>query len=156
MKKVLFRILLLSFLISSCNKKNEFFKLDLTIDKYGKKVEHHGKHQYIVMTKPHKNLDSLLIQVKNYIEHDNNYDSIIQSGSYEGFFYKETWNTPRDYKEDPNGYFTFDEIGHHIDDIIVSVSYRKCTEEGWKYKIKTHNNPDEWEYHYFTVDGKRK
>ncbi len=154
MIKILFRILLVVFLLLSCNSKNEFFKLDLSIDKYGDKVTHHREQQYVVMTNPHKNLDSLLIQVKHYIEHDNNYDSIIQSGFYNCFFYKETWDTPRDYKEDPKGYFSFDEIGHHIDDIIVVVSYEKG--EDWKYELKTHNNPDEWDYHYFTTDGKRK
>ena len=135
------------------------------MSKYEEKAEYYRRyHQYVVMTKPHDNLDSLLVQVKNYIESNDNYDSIRENGYYECFFYKETWNTPRDYKEDPRGYFTFDEIGHHIDDLILSVEYRKerkaeygkKREWEWEYNVKTHNDPDKWVHYHFTKDGEKK
>lgn len=140
MKKIIIAIGLIVVLIG-CNKKTEFFQLKSLTHKSNREL-----YEYIVISNPPKE-DLLFIKVDNFIRNRNNHCEISKEFDfYRCFFYKETWDTPRDYKEeDPEGGFSSDMIGYHIDDLVATARYNKS--EGWLIEIKTNNNPDEWRYY---------
>lgn len=140
MKKTLIAIGIIAVIIG-CNRKTEFFPLKSLTHKSNKEL-----YEYIVISNP-PNEDSLFIKVDDFIKNRNNHSKISKEFDlYRCFFYKETRDTPRDYKEkDPEGGFFSDMIGYHIDDLVAIARYNKS--EGWLIEIKTNNNPDEWKYY---------
>ncbi|PKQ61966.1 hypothetical protein BZG02_13580 [Labilibaculum filiforme] len=128
MKNIVFLFLVI---LSSCSNRNEFCKLnDLTYE------DEYVLHELYVMTAPSDNLDSLAFQILYYVDSK----SIGYGKNYSSHFYKETRDTPRDYKEDHS--FISDVIADHLDDLIAVA--KKDEHNNWSLKIKTHNNPDEW------------
>ncbi|MEE9406955.1 MAG: SH3 domain-containing protein [Polaribacter sp.] len=107
MKIIYISILLTIF---SCNKKTEFFPL-----KTEESFSNNKRHQHIVVANSATNLDSLAHTIKRYSM--SNID--LCKNDIRIFFYKETWDTPRDFKSnDDDCNFGSEYIGCHTDDII--------------------------------------
>ena len=81
------------------------------------------RREYFVVAHPPDDRDEIRRLIDAYlanrpsIDADESYTVIIRN------FYKETADTPRDYKESDDGYFDHDRIEDHAGDILVVV---KC------------------------------
>jgi len=134
--------ILLILVFAGCNNKTEFFELSNLKFEMSAKETGNGQQitEYVIISNPPKNLDSLTFLIKKYNDTTLDYCKTQKATVYRRFFYKETRYTPRDYKEDHS--FISDIIVDHLDDLIATVEYDK--KDQWVFKVKTNNNPDKW------------
>jgi len=128
------------FVLLSCKRENEYFRLnDLSEDTES------WLYELYVMTAPSSNLDTLAKDIASFVR-KNSFDKVANK-QYYGMFYRETWNTPRDYEEDHS--FIGDIIADHLNDLIGVVKKERGE---WSVEVKIRNNPDEWK-RYFVTDS---
>ncbi|SFW25557.1 hypothetical protein SAMN02927921_00748 [Sinomicrobium oceani] len=142
--------LILFLICASCNKKAEFFPLT----EIGKEYSHNKSiNEYIVISNPPKNIDSLANLISQYNDTTINLCQIKKDSVWlMRIFYKESWNMSKNYKEN-HSYFGDYVVADHLDDIIAVFQKTGNSEEYyWEFKIKTHNNPDEWKEYPVEID----
>ncbi len=126
-------------------KKMEFFPLESETYTYNKLIQ-----QHIVIANPYKNLDSLASSIERYSKSNLN---LCEKGSYLSvFYYKETWDTPRDFKSnDDDCNFDSEYIGCHTDDVISVLEKDAKQKNKWKLKLRK-NRDSEWMNYPFEVE----
>lgn len=129
-------------ILVGCDKSTSFHKLEHMYFVHHNETSGNQISEYIVMENPPKILDSLALVINNYNDTTLNYHSLdtMNVYYYQRFFYRKTRSMPIDYKEDHS--FISDIIADHLDDLIAVV--KKDKNNKWTFKLKTHNNPDEW------------
>ncbi len=106
-------------------------------------------YQHIVIANPPKNLDSLASIV---IRYSSNLCEIVEKENYlRVLYYKETWDTPRDFKStDDDCNFGSESIDCHMDDIICVLEKGSKQKNRWKFKVRK-NRGSEWINYPFEV-----
>ncbi|MFK7784612.1 MAG: hypothetical protein AB8B56_05845 [Crocinitomicaceae bacterium] len=64
---------------------------------------------------------------------------------YSRYFYRESRDLSRSYKEDES-YFS-DVIEDHIEDLVATIEYSE--KKGWLFRTRTLDSIDHWEHHSF-------
>ena len=128
-------------------KKTRFFPLESETSS-----EHGNIYQHIVIANPPKNLDSLASSVKKYSKSNFNLCAIAEKDNgFRIFFYKETWDTPRDFKStDDDCNFGSEYIGCHTDDIISVLEKDRKQKNKWEFSVRKNLDSD-WIYYPFKV-----
>lgn len=132
-------------------KKMEFFPLESETSFIDGNI-----YKHIVIVKPPKNLDSLASIVMGYSKSNSNLCEIIEKENYlRIYYYKETWDTPRDFKSnDDDCNFDSEYIGCHTDDIICVLEKPDKQKNRWKFKVRK-NRDSEWINYPFEVKCKK-
>lgn len=128
-------------------KKMEFFPLESETTYSNGNI-----YQHIVIAKPPKNLDSLASIVIRYSRSNNNLCEIVEKENYlRIFYYRETWDTPRDFKSnDDDCNFDSENIGCHTDDIICVLEKKSKQKNKWEFTVRK-NSDSEWVHYPFEV-----
>lgn len=131
----------------SCKQKTEFFPLK-TEESFSNKKS----YQHIVVAHSVKNLDSLAHTIKSYSKSNISLcDSDILI-----FFYKETWDTPRDFvSNDDDCNFGSEYIGCHTDDIISVLDSDWQQKNKWRFRVRENRDSD-WIDYPFESDCKEE
>ncbi len=128
-------------------KKMEFFPLESETYIYNKLIQKH-----IVIANPSKNLDSLAFSIERYSKSNFSLCEIVEKENYlRVFYYKETWDTPRDFKSnDDDCNFDSEYIGCHTDDIICVLEKDQKQKNRWKFTVRK-NRDSEWVHYPFEI-----
>ncbi len=117
------------FFCSCQEKKTEFFYLESE-----KSVTNVRTYEHIVIANPPNNLDSLTMLVNEYSnKHLDICKKMRNKKSVWIFFYRETRNTPRDFKSKGDDCWSGNHIGCRTDDIICTIKYGSI---GLKFKAR--------------------
>jgi hypothetical protein len=144
---------ILGFFFLSCSGKTEIIELS-SLNHYR---TNEAKMAFFVISNPPRNKDSLLCLIDKHFQSFAINDTIEKYYYYIHSYYKETWFTPRDYKEEWKGYFNHDYIWDHIKDKLIGITiepkfnrqkfvfYKKGDEEAeiilpWKKEERVVNN----------------
>lgn len=99
--------------------------VDLAYERSGKNYSgesYQVRTEYIVIANPPKERQVLQALVDAYNEKTLSQNELEKWTTYKRWFYRESSNLPRDYKES-GGYFDKDRIEHHGDDMLVIVTW---------------------------------
>ncbi len=94
-----------------------------TQDYYGKPYS--VRSEYIVIANPPKDREKLQALVDAYNEKTLSMEQLSRHYGYVRWFYKESANMPRDYKESHKGYLDNDRIEHHGEDVVLIVTWEE-------------------------------
>ncbi len=114
-------ILILVSFYSCKEQKTEFFYLESE-----KAVTNVRTYEHIVIANPPNNLDSLVVIINKYSnEHLNMCKKMknIDKKWFNIFFYKESYNMPRDFKSTGDDCWSSEYIGCQTDYIICVIKY---------------------------------
>jgi len=82
------------------------------------------KKEYFIISNAPADKVTLEKLVQADINNDEIPPIIAKHLAYFRIYYKESSDTPRDYKEENKGYFDHDYIGNHEDDLILIVAWK--------------------------------
>jgi len=127
--------------------KTKFFPLESETS-----FDNGNVHKHIVIANPSKNLDSLAYSVRRYSKTSSNLCEMVENNYYLTiFYYKETWDTPRDFKSnDDDCNFDSEYIGCHTDDIICVLEKDGKQQDKWKFRVRKNRDSD-WVHYPFEV-----
>ncbi len=120
---------ILLLLLSGCNARGaepSFHPLPELA--YVQTVDHNGKalsirNEFIVIANPPADRKKLQALVDAYNEKTLTAAQLSSQYAYVRWFYKESANMPRDYKESHKSYFDIDRIEHHGEDVVLIVTW---------------------------------
>lgn len=145
-----FFYLCLLIIIASCNRKTEFFPLTGVGESSGQKT-----FQYIVIANPPENLDLLALTLEKYSK--SNFDLCETKDSanlFRVFFYKETKETHRNFKNTGNDCeWGADNLDCHSDDIISILQKDLQYKNKWVFQVRKNRDAD-WIDYPFEIDCK--
>jgi len=122
MKTVYIILSLLCFFSLSCDRETEVIELANLTHLYNDGT---AKAIYFVISNPPKNKDSLFSLVSKHFQSFAPNDTIEKYVYYNHFYHKETYFTPRDYKEGGRGKdflsFGSDYIEDHKEDLLIRI-----------------------------------
>jgi len=77
--------------------------------------------EYYIVKNPSKNKKKLFAITKHHNDSLSKNDFMLMNTNVDliRYYYKESRNTPVDYKEEPEGFFDSDEIGDHEEDLVL-------------------------------------
>lgn len=144
------KITLLSFLTLSfsCKKESKFFHLQKE-----RAVNNGSIYEHIVVSNPSKNIDSLYVKIIKYSKSELDICNELKNGfKVNYFFYKETRETPRDFKStDDDCNFGSKYIGCQTDDIICVLKSKNYKNEQLELKLRKNVHSD-WKKFPFELD----
>ncbi len=86
------------------------------------------KYEFFVISNMPETKEAIMKVVKEYNSATLTETDLKKQYALMRFFYKETKNTPRNYKEKNNGYFDHDRLEFHGDDMVLTVKWTEFGE----------------------------
>lgn len=143
-------IFLVIIVVTSCEKKIEFFPLNHLRLEIKKNETTNGQiAEHIVVANPPKKIDSLALLITRYNDTTLSLCEInkMKLSFFRRTFYRETRNTSRDFKNDEG--FIPDRITSHNDDAIAKITFDSNLK--WVFKVRKNKN-SKWVQYPLTIN----